>query len=57
MGIIIFVTLVAIIAILGYLLVYATKKPAIPPYQEPLVEKPSTELNPQAAWPFPTTKP
>lgn len=57
MGIIIFVTLVAIIAILGYLLVYATNKPAIPPYQEPLVEKPSTELNPQATWPFPTTKP
>lgn len=61
MGIVIFIAFVLVIGILGYLLVYSAfkppAKPAIPPYQEPLVEKPPVEITPDTNWPFPRTKP
>ena len=35
-------------------LVYRWQLAAVPPYQEPVVEKlEPTPINPQAAWPFP----
>ena len=57
MGIAIFIAFVLVIGILGYLLVFVTNKPAIPPYQEPLNEKSEAKFKLDANWPFPPSKP
>jgi len=54
MGLIVFISILAVIAIIGYLLVVVGSAP-IPPYQEPVQEQPKEDIN--ANWPFPTTKP
>jgi len=54
MGLIVFISIVAAIAIIGYLVASASSA-APPPYQPPVVEQPKEDIS--ASWPFPTTKP
>jgi energy-converting hydrogenase Eha subunit F len=62
MGLIIFVSIVAIIAILGFLIAYGLQRDQLfPPYQEPLDKCPMGFQNQEPAkedsnWPFPTTR-
>ena len=55
MGLIVFISIVAIIAILGILIAYGLSRDQLfPPYQEPI--EPIAKEDIQAAWPFPTGK-
>ena len=56
MGLIVFISIIAVIAILGILLVYGYNRDQLfPPYQEP--DKPLVaKEDVQAAWPFPTSR-
>ena len=64
MGLIIFVIVVVMIAIIAYLLAYIVHAEPIPPYQQPV--KRNQDCNqgenydcatPNATWPFPISKP
>jgi energy-converting hydrogenase Eha subunit F len=55
MGLIVFISIIAIIAILGILIAYGlSRNQLFPPYQEPI--EPVAKEDIQAAWPFPTGK-
>ena len=56
MGLIVFVSIIAIIAILGVLIAYGLSRDQLfPPYQEP-IEPVKAKEDIQAAWPFPTSR-
>jgi energy-converting hydrogenase Eha subunit F len=53
MGLIVFISIVAIIAILGFLIAYGLSRDQLfPPYQEPIEPVAKEDIN----WPFPTGK-